>query len=318
MQRILIVYNPNSSQYIHVKNDFLSKLPKLKSTTIGKFAIEKAAFEYNVSRLKTILKDGDIVISAGGDATAAICVNAILDSGKYATLGVLPYGNFNDLARTLGTMKKEDILDFINRTGDALGLIDDRADPCHIEKLYPLDIIVDGKHWRYASSYVTIGMTAEAVELFDEPKFRKEMQKGRKSSWRSYLALAKWYFKNRHKKDFIPEFTLNGSPTKKHISDYCALSGRSMCRVMKGGDDYLKPKIFRSETCQLTSFPKLFVLMAKSILFRTPGTETTRDVLAFRQPATIELQAEGEYQVFRGVKKVEVKKPAKFINVIHK
>ena len=161
-------------------------------------------------------------------------------------------------------------------------------------------------------------MTAEAVELFDEPKFRKKMQKGRKSSWRSYLALAKWYFKNRHKKDFIPEFTLNGSPTKKHISDYCALSGRSMCRVMKGGDDYLKPKIFRSETCQLTSFPKLFVLMAKSILFRTPGTETTRDVLAFRQPATIELQAEGEYQVFRGVKKVEVKKPAKFINIIHK
>ena len=335
MQRILIVYNPNSSQYIHVKNDFLSKLPKLKSTTIGKFAIEKAAFEYNVSCLKKILKDGDIVISAGGDATAAICVNAILDSGKYVTLGVLPYGNFNDLARTLGTMKKEDILDFINRTDGALSRAPTKLagaegserrswegkaqqDPCHIEKLYPLDIIVDGKHWRYASSYVTIGMTAEAVELFDEPKFRKKMQKGRKSSWRSYLALAKWYFKNRHKKDFIPEFTLNGSPTKKHISDYCALSGRSMCRVMKGGDDYLKPKIFRSETCQLTSFPKLFVLMAKSILFRTPGTETTRDVLAFRQPATIELQAEGEYQVFRGVKKVEVKKPAKFINIIHK
>ena len=33
-----------------------------------------------------------------------------MKSGKSATLTVLPYGNFNDLARTLGTKKLDDIL----------------------------------------------------------------------------------------------------------------------------------------------------------------------------------------------------------------
>lgn len=342
MQRILVVYNPNSSQYIHVKSDFLSKLPKLKSTIIGKFAIEKTPFEQNVSRLKRILKDGDLVIAAGGDATAAICLNAILESDKDATLSALPYGNFNDLARTLGTMEPMELLKYIEgqnsvsrgvrsaaareisrrppvATGRPNGGPEKYCSALRIAKLYPLSVSVDGTHWRYASSYLTIGMTAEAVELFDEPKFRKSMQKGRKSSWRSYLALAKWYFKNRHKKTFLPDLTINGKPAVKHASDYCALSGRSMCRVMKGGDDYLKPIVFRSVTARLTSFPRLSVLMAKSILHRTPGVETTRDVLKFQSPAEVELQAEGEYKVFKNIREIVVKKPKdKCIKVIQK
>ena len=224
-----------------------------------------------------------------------------MESKKDVTLGVLPYGNFNDLARTLGTMKYDD--DFLKQK---------------VKKLYPLDIIVDGKHWRYATCYVTAGMTAEAVEVFDEPKFRRYMQKGHKSSWRSYLKLAEWYFKNRRKKVFLPPFTLNGKPTKNGVSDYCALSGKSMCRVMKGGDDYLKPKVFRSENCRLINFWRLSKLMMISMFKRTPGTETKEDLLEFLAPATVELQAEGEYKTFQNVKTILVKKPGQYIKVIHK
>ena len=311
MQRLIVVYNPNSSQYVHVKANFLTELPKLKGYTIGKYAIKKAPFNDNVVNLQKILKKGDIVIAAGGDATASIAVNAILLSKKDITFGVLPYGNFNDLARTLGTMNTTRMLGYLKGQESS-------SAPLVVKRLYPLDVIVDGKHWRYASGYVTIGMTAEAVELFDEPKFRKKMQKGHKSSWRSYLALAKWYFKNRHKKVFIPEFTLNGQPTKSKISDYCALSGRSMCRVMKGGNDYLRPEVFRSENCRLTSFPRLFNLMAKSILFRVPGQETTSDTIRFKNPATVEIQAEGEYNIFKDITTITIVKPTDVsIKVIH-
>ena len=214
----------------------------------------------------------------------------------------MPYGNFNDLSRTLGTKTLADAL----------------SSESTVKKLYPLEIIVDGKFFRYATCYVTIGMTAEACELFDEPKFRKSMQKGHKSSWRSYLALAKWYFKNRRKKVFIPEFTLNGKKTAKGISDYCALSGKSMCRVMKGGDDYLKPKVFRSENCRLTNFWRLTKLMVAAIFTRTPGTPTTNDILEFANPATVELQAEGEYRTFKDIKSIEIKKGEKYIKVIQR
>lgn len=302
MQRLIVVYNPNSSQYVHVRDEVLAPANRLKGYMVGKFAIRKAPFEENVKELKKILKDGDIVVAAGGDATAAVTANAIVLSKKDVTLGVLPYGNFNDLARTLGTMKYEDVFKNLD------------AEP---KKLYPLEIKVDGKHWRYATCYVTIGMTAEAVELFDDPKVRKKMQEGHRSSWRSYIQLASWYFKNRRKKEFLPAYRLNGGEILRGMSDYCALSGRSMCRVMKGGDDYLKPKVFRSENCRLTKFWRLFSLMTKSILERTPGSETMGDVIEFVEPATVELQAEGEYKVFEGTEAVEVKKPGQFIKVIH-
>lgn len=302
MRRLLLIYNPRSSQYIRVKDEVISRASKLNGYMIGKFAIKKAPFEENVKALKKVLQDGDIAIAAGGDATAAVTANAILESKKDVTLGVLPYGNFNDLARTLGTMKYNDIFDNFN----------------NVKKLYPLDIIVNGTHWRYATCYVTAGMTAEAVELFDEPKFRAYMRKGHKSSWRSYLKLAEWYFKNRRKKVFLPPFTLNGKPTKKGVSDYCALSGKSMCRVMKGGDDYLKSKVFRSETCRLINFWRLTKLMLTSILKRTPGTETKEDLIEFLAPAAVELQAEGEYKKFENVTKILIKKTDQYIKVIHK
>ena len=299
MKRLIIVYNPHSSQYIHVKDEVLSHISDIKNYMIGKFAIKKIPYEENVKAFKKFLLDGDTVIAAGGDATASIVANAILESGKDVVLGVLPYGNFNDLARTLGTKEFKDIL----------------KKP--IKKMYPLNIIVDGKHWRYATCYLTVGMTAEAVELFDNPKVRKYLQKGHRSSWRSYLYLVAWYFKNRHKKEFIPPFTLNGQETPKKVSDYCALSGKSMCRIMKGGDDYLKPKVFRSYNCRLTNFWRIAKLMIISILKRTPGFETTGDLIEFKEPATVELQAEGEYKVFKNIKTIEVKKDQKCLKVLH-
>jgi len=302
MSRLILIYNPNSSNYRRVKKDVLDKREEIfKGYELSEYTIKKIGFESNVKNLKKEIKDGDLCFALGGDATAAITANAILESEKDATLAVLPYGNFNDLARTLGTMKLKDL--------------DLASKPI---KLYPLEIYVDGKFWRYATCYVTIGMTAEAVELFDEPKFRKYMQKGHKSSWRSYLALAKWYFKNRRKKIFLSEFTINGKKTVKKASDYAAVSGKSMCRVMKGGEDFKRPNVFRSKAYKTISFPRLFMFMARSILHRTPGDDTKGDILEFKDKATVELQAEGEYQTFENIKEIEVKKGTKCLKVITK
>ena len=109
---------------------------------------------------------------------------------------------------------------------------------------------------------------------------------------------------------------MNGVLQKKGMSDYAAVNGKSMSRVMKGGEDYLKKKEFRSMTEKTVSFLRLFVLMAKSILVRVPGHETNGDVLEFVEPATVSLQAEGEYQTFENIKKIEVKKGKKCLKVI--
>lgn len=307
MNRILFIYNPYSSNYVRVRDEVLQHITRIKGHVVGKFSIKKAPFETNVVALKKVLRNGDTVISVGGDATASVAANAILESKKDVTLGVLPYGNFNDLARTLGMLQFSDI--FVESGPDLKASFT-------TEKLYPLDIIADGKHWRYATCYVTMGMTAEAVELFDEPKIRKKLQEGHKSSWRSYLYLMKWYFKNRHKKQFIPDFKLNGLSQHRKTTDYAAVNGRSMCRVMKGGFDYRAPNNFQSMTDRLANLWRLTKLMTKSILKRTPGEPTTEDTIEFLKPSTVELQAEGEYKIFENVKTITVTKDGSCLKVI--
>ncbi len=303
MRKLLIVYNPRSSRAAEVEKEVLAPARELTGVMVGKYEVERTDVDKNAAKFAKLLKDGDLVLAAGGDATATIAANGILLSGRDASLAVLPYGNFNDLARTLKTKSFEQV--FENQKLEK-----------SVRKLYPLEIIVDGKFFRYATCYVTIGMTAEAVEIYDRPEVRKKLKKnfGRKVG--SYVSLANWYFKNRHRKHFLPEFSLNGKLQDKRISDYAAVNGRSMARVMKGGEDYLKPKTFRSETDRLTNFWRLFRLMFLSIFVRVPGAETKGDVLEFVEPATVEIQAEGEYRVFRDVKKIEIRKAEKWLKVV--
>ena len=298
MKRVLVVYNPRASQYRKVRGEILDVLTQRDGIMVGKYEVLDTDVNDNAEKFAKLIQDDDLVIAAGGDATAAIAANGILQADCDATLAVLPYGNFNDLARTLGTRNLAEV--FGGKTVE----------------MWPLEIVADDMHFRYATCYVTIGMTAEAVELFDDEKVRKDLQKGHKSSWKSYMKLASWYFKNRRKKVFLPKFKLNGKLMDERTTDYAAVNGRSMARVMKGADWFLDSKYFQSETDKLANFWRLFKLMAKSILVRTPGNKTSGDVLEFVGSATVELQAEGEYKVFEGVKKIEIRKADRCLKVV--
>ena len=109
MQRIILIYNPRSSRFNTVKQEVLSKTTTLKGYMIGKYEVEPTNVDKNAAKFTKILKNGDLVIAAGGDATASIAANGILHSNKDVKLAVLPYGNFNDLARTLRSTTFEDI-----------------------------------------------------------------------------------------------------------------------------------------------------------------------------------------------------------------
>ena len=101
MNRLIIVYNPRSSRYAEVKRDVLSRTRELKGYMIGKYEVAPTNLNDNINKLAKIIKDDDLILSAGGDATGIIASNAIIESQKSAFLAALPYGNFNDLARTL-------------------------------------------------------------------------------------------------------------------------------------------------------------------------------------------------------------------------
>lgn len=300
MKRLLIVYNSRSSRYLEVKDQVLARAKELSGYIVGKYEIANTNIEDNIKQLSRVLEGDDLVLTAGGDATAIIAANAILESGKKVTLAVLPYGNFNDLSRTLRTKTFDDVF----------------LSGATARNFYPLEIIVDGKFFRYSTCYVTVGMMAESVGLYNEPEMRRKLKKTFGRQVTSYTELAKWYFKNRKKHVFIPEFKLNGVLQPKNTSDYAAVNGRSMARIMKGGEDYRDPKYFRHKIDHLTNIHRLIKLMFKSVISRIPGSATDGDTLEFVNPSTVALQAEGEGKVFENIKIIEIRKSKKCLKVI--
>ena len=110
MKRLVIVYSPNSARFPEVERKVIDKARKLKGWMILKFEVKEAPIQEDAAELAKIIRKDDLVIAAGGDGTATMAANAIMRSGKIATLAVMPFGNFNDFAETLGRMSFERIV----------------------------------------------------------------------------------------------------------------------------------------------------------------------------------------------------------------
>ena len=305
MKRLFVVYNPRSSHYASVKRDILDRLGKIKGVMIGKFEVADTDVDDNARRLARILTTGDLVIAAGGDGTANIAINGImLSRATNVKLGVIGYGNFNDVSRTFGSLKLDDIL------------------KGSVKKVYPLECKINGKHWRYGMCYFTIGMFAEACAVFDAPKTRKTLRKGGRKTIYSLLTLMRWWMKNR-RRQFMPEkFLLGGAGEEfvecKKVSDYMAVNGRTVAKIMKGTNTSGRSKSFLSMTGQMTKLRKLTPMMMRSVLKKIPGTESEYDCLVFPEASEIMIQAEGEYKKFAGIRTVEIAKTEKPLLVVAK
>lgn len=102
MRKLILVYNPSSSHYGGVEEAVLAPARQLKGWMVGKYAIKPTNFDDNVQSLARLMEDGYLVVVAGGDGTASMAINGILRSGKQVVLGVLGFGNFNDIAGCWG------------------------------------------------------------------------------------------------------------------------------------------------------------------------------------------------------------------------
>lgn len=501
LKKLIVVYNPRSSKHAAVAREVLTPARKLSGWLMGKYEVRAMGLHENADELAKILNDGDLVVAAGGDGTAAMTANAVMRSGKDVALGVLGYGNFNDLARML---KAKRAVEYGGEFVGGVTEIAERYSAGKVKEIYPLEVKVDGKHWRYAPCYVSLGLFAESTAVFDEPKVREKLKTGKKSLIFSVWTLAKWYFRNR-KREFLPEGKMvpvrdavevtaevgegvelkeepkkvevkeekskqkeeksekasavkkkeakpktrvkvpkkvdasleqefeivkteqdaerkkfkkllrvakkqqllemkagarekmleagvqtkaklvvakAGAQTKllnvkmktqdrvaawsekvrekqKHeqetpeiiiegaevverrkktksekknvacaaekdvskqikegATDYIAVNGPTLAKMMRGGKYYRKPGEFRSATVRLSSFWRLVGFMMRSILIRVPGRRTRGDIIKFKQRGNVMIQAEGEYEMLEGVKKIEVRKAKQGLKVV--
>lgn len=297
MQRIVIVYNPRSTHAKEVEEKVIEPARHLAGHVLAKFEVADAIMDINANRLAKVLFDNDLVIAAGGDGTATVAINGImLSSAKNVRLGVEGFGNFNDVARSFGNLKFEEIVN------------------ANAHEVWPLRCYVNDKHWRYGMCYFTIGMFAEACAVFDDPKTRKTLRKGGRKLIFSLFTLAKWWLK-QHKRSFLPSFLLGDASgdfvDKTGSSDYMAVNSITVAKIMKGDRYFTKKKDFLSSTGELTRFWPMVSFMLKSFFKKIPGDISELDVLHFGTASRVTVQAEGEYAELEDVKKIKIVKSEK-------
>lgn len=297
MKRLIIVYNSRSSHFKNVEEDVIEPARHLRGWMVARFEVAQTSVDDNVRRLARFLTDDDLVIAAGGDGTATIAINGVMMTpAKNVRIGVMGYGNFNDSARCFGNLNFEEIM------------------KGKMQEVWPLRCLVNGKHWRFAMCYVTVGMFAEACAVFEEPKTRKKLRKGGKRTVFSLMSLAKWWLRE-HRKEFLPSFELGDSSgdsiDKTGASDYMAINSPTVAKIMKGKKMFVNNKEFLCTTGRLNRFWKMIGFMLKSVFKKIPSEKTDYDFLSFNQPSDVMIQAEGEFMKLEGVSKIEIRKSSK-------
>ena len=272
MKRLIVVFNSKSSRSIIAQREISEKARKLPGFLVGKYEVLPTNVDDNALKLSKILQDGDLVVAVGGDATASIGMNGCLLSGKDVVFSALSFGNFGDVAHYFGNLEFSEVIERFGRK--------------ETREFYPIDVRVDGEHFRYAAGYATVGMMAESVEIFNQEKNRNKMKKKKRTEFSSYRWLAKWYFKNR-KKEFLPN----------QVSDYFAINGKNIAKIMKGGDFGFSQEFQRGEY-KLAGFFSLCWFMARAILSHIYGETKKKDELVFPEKRALTIQMEGESKDF--------------------
>lgn len=263
--RVILVCNRKSTGYKRVEKEVVTTLREFilqqKGITFLRFDVESPTLEENAKRLANLIGDGDVVLVAGGDGTAGIGVNGIMQSGKDAKFYVIPYGNFNDIIQILRSNSGK--------------------------KVFPIEALIDGKHFRYALAYFTVGMMAESTKIFDDEKVRRKLRKSKFNLIFSLKTLLMWFFVNR-KKDYI---TIDG----QKYSDILVVNGKNVARLMKGGDYYLGENFLYTEQRLNNLFAMVF-FMLQAMFSGIPGKKLKNKTIHFEEKQRIFIQSEGEYK----------------------
>lgn len=306
-ERILVVHNTKSTRAKQVKEGVFDRLDDAGVDYVPIQTISPN-FKDNVDYLCEQIRDGDTVVSAAGDGTGSQIQNAILAGGKDSVrLGFLGYGNFNDLAHAYNG----------HRMGrDVMALISEDAS---LVDVYPLDISVNGSHWRFAPGYATAGWTAKAASGFGDVAFREKMKNMpealKLAASMGHLALD--YFQNRNR--YLQKFHTSESPVvRRAVTDVIALNNPVMARLLcLARRPYIGDEFAYKELDVSSVLKNVPYLMSTVLGGDMPSRSTDGVELIFEQPSVVPIQTEGEFAELSNVRSIHFGKSKSSVSVIH-
>jgi len=256
--------------------------------------------EANIADMQETFRDGDTILSVGGDGTSMQVVNGVLrNKHTETTVGILGYGNFRDLGKEQ----------------DPLTLLDSSAE---VTALQPLTIEVNDKYLRDAPGYMSLGFTALIASRFNAKSSREHLKS--LPEWAKFITsigqVGLDYFALRNQK--IPAFHTDTSPEiERSATDLFALNSPVVGRIIRSATDYGRESYFGFRTNNVSSILPNIPFGMQALAGRTPAQAVEQLTVHFEEPSSVPFQTEGEFAQLSGVDKLFVyKDPAKTLRIL--
>lgn len=158
-QRFVIVHSPKSTRAGHYRriSGELRLIAKQHKIDVVELELTDVPYFQAVKQITAKIKDGDLVVAAGGDGISQATFNAVYASHCEAVFMTLPLGNGNDISRAIngrrrsvGAILSENVADF-----------------------YPLNVVVDKGKSIALISYITFGATTVLVDYLNRNSSRR-------------------------------------------------------------------------------------------------------------------------------------------------
>lgn len=243
------------------------------------------------------------VLSAAGDGTAEQLINATLRSEKDLELGLLPFGNFNDMASA-----------HMDKDQTVLHLLD-----APTVELHSMTVDVNGEFWRHAPAYITLGLTARIAAGFDNPKSREAMKAASKPE-RVVRRLGQAvgdYFK--FSQESLPAFRVNGGEIIDGSTDVAASNNTVAAGMIRARDSYYDNDYFGARAdLNMGNILEAAVFGTLSLTGRSPLERMQAMRLSFEQASSVPIQTGGEFQQLHNVNEIFIyKDPKNVVKILH-
>lgn len=159
VKRLVVIYSPNSSRAKDFRrlHSNLLEIIKHRGWQIKLIELVDVPYRQAVKTITRQLKDGDLVLAAGGDGISQVAFNAVFTSQAEVFLAVAPLGNNNDIGRA-----------FNGRHRSIFNILDQPA-----IDYFPMLVATDKREAFAIASYITFGATTIVVDYLNSDKGRK-------------------------------------------------------------------------------------------------------------------------------------------------
>lgn len=278
--RLLVVVNPYSTRAGVIRERAINPL----DDSVWSDNYEAVFTQYesagdNIKQITEEIRDGDVLLSCGGDGMAHITANALASADARETTAIfMPFGNANDISFSLYGKNISKKQRFLEKLADGV------RSPVH-----SIAVELEDQAPEYALGYVTIGATGKIADVWCDKGFRQKKHDSKlpgKALETAEILKALWN---------AEPFTYSEDGAVVEAQDLIFMKTRRMAQLIRGAVVTENPDMLMREFGNAMFFPKVLgALAAQNNFGGIRGDLVVTRSLTVHTPVFMQLDGEAQ------------------------